>query len=254
MKHVIVISDLKTNKSLLRIPQVTERSDGTLWAANNTIPIIVTRHLDDAESIKATYQKAGKKVGEIVDPAHQARLGIGGQNSEKAFRVELDRDYSERMSKQWAADAKAQKEHESNQVRIFISTRGWGDFSSLDWTGDRRTPTEQILSEMRSKIENGCDVDTNPTDQELLALIKKAKGEKEEKAKAEFERIETTLTKLNRDQLPDARGAARRRQNYINVNNEGGEGYVPHFYSREEYDHLVDQKNELIQTLKTLNA
>lgn len=38
--------------------------------------------------------------------------------------------------------------------------------------------------------------------------------------------------------LPTKEGATRKARDYNNVHNEGGYGYVPHYYSDEEYQHI----------------
>lgn len=45
--------------------------------------------------------------------------------------------------------------------------------------------------------------------------------------------------------LPSKEEAARRTQDWINVYNEGGEGYVPHIYTRDEYEAICRRLDEL---------
>ena len=41
--------------------------------------------------------------------------------------------------------------------------------------------------------------------------------------------------------LPSADEAKEQARRYNNVYNEGGEGYVPHYYTQEEYDRMFSE-------------
>lgn len=61
-------------------------------------------------------------------------------------------------------------------VRIFLSSRGWGDYSSCEWTGDITRPDAEILQECRHELESGYDVDMpNQTNEEILKAIHEAR-------------------------------------------------------------------------------
>lgn len=45
--------------------------------------------------------------------------------------------------------------------------------------------------------------------------------------------------------LPSADEAKEQARRYNNVYNEGGEGYVPHYYTQEEYERMAAELAEL---------
>ncbi|MBE3141507.1 MAG: hypothetical protein IMZ53_13105 [Thermoplasmata archaeon] len=74
-----------------------------------------------------------------------------------------------------AKNAKAEEERK-NQISIYLSSRGWGDFSSLDWNGGIRKSDIEILEECKQLLKNGHDIDTpNLTDDQILSLISQAR-------------------------------------------------------------------------------
>jgi hypothetical protein len=89
-------------------------------------------------------------------------------------------------------------EIEKRTVSIYLSSRGWGDYSSCEWTGDITRSNEDILAECRALLTNGHDVDQrNQSDDEIIKKIidarekwetapaRKAAREAEEKADIE---------------------------------------------------------------------
>ena len=66
---------------------------------------------------------------------------------------------------------------EARTVKIYLSSRGWGDYSSLEWRGDITRPDSEILAEYRNLLTNGHDVDErNQTDDEILGKIAVARS------------------------------------------------------------------------------
>ena len=51
----------------------------------------------------------------------------------------------------------------------------------------------------------------------------------------------------NQEKLYTKEEAERKRTAYNNAYNEGGEGYVPHFYTVEEYEYAKSKLNELLK-------
>lgn len=92
---------------------------------------------------------------------------------------------------------KAEAEKAANQISIHLSTRGWGDYSSVEWIGDMRTPDDIILAECKSLLANGHDVDQpNQTDDEIMAKItakKIKKSNQAAEAKNEEDRVNTII-------------------------------------------------------------
>lgn len=69
----------------------------------------------------------------------------------------------------------------------------------------------------------------------------------EEQAEAdEVAELEAQKSRAEAQQdLPTAEEVARRIQEWINTQNEGAEGYVPHVYTRDEYDKICHRLAEL---------
>ena len=70
----------------------------------------------------------------------------------------------------------ADDEKERRQIKVYLSSRGWGDYSGVEWEGDVNIPNEQILEESKKLLKSQHDVDlSNQTDAEILAKIVEAK-------------------------------------------------------------------------------
>ena len=66
----------------------------------------------------------------------------------------------------------------TKQVRIYLSSRGWGDYSSCEWVGDITRPDAEILEECKRALTTENDVDQpNQSDVELLGKIIKARDD-----------------------------------------------------------------------------
>ena len=71
---------------------------------------------------------------------------------------------------------KDKQEIVDNTVTIYLSSRGWGDFSPLEWAGDIRKPDADIMDECKKLLQNGYDVDMpNIADDELINKINQAR-------------------------------------------------------------------------------
>lgn len=100
----------------------------------------------------------------------------------------------------------------------------WG-IKGIGFTEERAFEIEAFLNDV---IESGKSEEVKAYDAEKAA---------EKKAKAISE-IEEQLAEAERSGIYTKEEAEIRRQSYINVYNEGGSGYVPHFYSQEEVNEL----------------
>lgn len=68
-----------------------------------------------------------------------------------------------------------EKENRANSIEVHLSTRGWGDYSSLNVTIDRRDNDKIWLDAAKKAFEGVHDVDhPNQTDDELLEKINAA--------------------------------------------------------------------------------
>jgi hypothetical protein len=156
----IAVTNIETNACLLRLPNCTIHSDGTIWC--NSTPLLVVSHLPNANELKKKYAAAikQKKFDEISDD-HFGRLGTFGG----ILLVENADDYDNRL-----------QVIEDRTIRVHLSTRGWGDYSAVEWTGDRNRPTTEIVAECQALLANGHDVDQpNQSNNEISAKVEVAK-------------------------------------------------------------------------------
>lgn len=93
----------------------------------------------------------------------------GGSWSCAGCRAARDAEFAE-LEKAVAA-------RKTNPVKtIYLSSRGWGDYSSVQWTGDVTRPDSEIVAECRALLAAGHDVDNrDQTEEQLLAKIAKAR-------------------------------------------------------------------------------
>ena len=162
----IIFSSVISGEVKLRIPNCTIRSNGTIWGCGDTIPVILTSGLPNSDDLKKKYMPLveAKRFSEI-DDAHFARLGVT-----RDTLVELEEDYNRRpLHPAVAARQAEQKELEDNRIVVHLSTRGWGDYSSVEWRGDRRRPVKEIVAKCQKLLKEGHDVDQPEQPDELVA-------------------------------------------------------------------------------------
>ena len=64
------------------------------------------------------------------------------------------------------------------QTKIYLSGRGWGEFSPVEWIGDISRSDAEIVAECRALLLTGHDVDRpNQSYSELASDIQKARRE-----------------------------------------------------------------------------
>ncbi len=96
---------------------------------------------------------------------------------EVTLRIKLEgkrdlADLCDKMTKAQAEYADLQK----RTVGIYLSSRGWGDFSPVEWRGDITRQEADILTECKALLKNSHDVDQrNQTDDKLLGRIRTAR-------------------------------------------------------------------------------
>ena len=150
----------------LRLPKVDEKSDGTLWFRG--MPLLAISDPKEKERVKQLVK--AQKYNEIPK-RHFARMG---ENPENVWVGDAEEWYS--RPDVIAAERKKRAE-EAKQVTIYLSSRGWGDFSGVEWSGDITRPKSEILKECRSLLESGTDVDNrNQPDDEIIVKIEQAKN------------------------------------------------------------------------------
>ncbi len=184
---VIILKNDKVSKRL-STSQFIIKENGSLWVENSgTIyPMLsLPEGADKKKYLKMLEKKefdkvasCTMKVGEIIN---------GGE-------IVMGDDWANHpVNKKIQAEEDRRREQEKKMVKIFLSTRGWGDYSNVEWRGDITRPNEEILEECKTALENGYDVDfPDQSDEELLKKIVEAreKWEGKEAAKKEAETAE----------------------------------------------------------------
>lgn len=201
MKKTMVIHVVHGEKHDI-LPNMVEKSDGTLWmkslkTGEATIPILGIGGAPDKNKIKNLAKE--KKWGEIPSKYFTHM----GQN-ENGLWVGLDSDWEKHpLRKKEMARLEKEAERERKQVEIYLSARGWGDYSPCVWRGDITRPESEILAECHRALKTGFDVDRpNQTDEEILAEIRSAKEKwtrdndpeaQKEREKKEQERLQRLI-------------------------------------------------------------
>jgi hypothetical protein len=165
MKPLIAVRGTEI-KLYLPAPEI--KADGTIWMQG--MPLL---GIDDPEAKKkAIVAVKSKKYSDIPDEFF-TRLG----NNPNGLWVGTREEWQTQPAKQQHDILEAEKATEKKKnVTIYLSSRGWGDFSPVEWHGNITRPDAEILAECRSALDNGHDVDkSNPTDEELLKTIQSAR-------------------------------------------------------------------------------
>lgn len=184
----IVITDTRleiTADPIHRLP-VDLYSDGTLWV-NPKYPLVITKHLPNAKELIEKYSAALKagNLPKVADPAHIARLGLNGPMLVEEAGEYADRTRAARHAKYRAEEAARAALPVVEMIKVHVSTRGWGDYSCIYWSGPADKPTTEIMAECRQLMARAHDVDhRNQTDEELAARIEEARAELAQKKAA----------------------------------------------------------------------
>lgn len=161
------------------------KADGTIWY--HSLPILGI--IDPEIKAKVAADIKVKRFDCIPDEAW-VRLGYNG-NGVWAGDDEAWATHPAKLVKD-AQDA-IKREQERKQVTIYLSSRGWGDYSPVEWMGDITQPDAEILAECKSELTTGYDVDQpDQTDDQILTRITTAreKWEKEPERRAAMEAAE----------------------------------------------------------------
>lgn len=116
------------------------------------------------------------------------------------------------------------------------------------------TPLEDITFEDVQKVITTSDKDgflyndalyviTNKQKEALLNYNKKEILEKENK---QINYYKESIKNIEKYKLYHAQDVEKMKKQYNDIHNEGGEGYVPHFYTFEEYEYAKKQLAKLI--------
>lgn len=139
----------------------------------------------------------------------------------------------------------AEKTHYSDEwkEKIFIGTSDEIKLDYIKWSDlPKRTPDGAF---------NGCSNRAwEISEDEKTALIAlndaRAEAKTAHENAEEIKEIESAIAEADKQKdIPTKAEAERRMKAYNDLNNEGGEGFVPHIYSKEEYVFLNKRLSEL---------
>jgi hypothetical protein len=148
--------------------------------------------------------------------------------------AEIDRQKTEK-----AEQARLDAAKRENSVTVFLSSRGWGDYSNLEISIDTRNfDLKTEIEKAKKALKNGYDVDNpNQSDEEISDKITEAvskflaKKEAKETKKAKYEKeLNEALKTVNKSYNQIYSEMKKQRTIYNNVQNEGGDGYIPDCY------------------------
>ncbi len=164
---------------------IQEKADGTLWYAD--FPILGIT--DPAVKTKVAGYLKDNQYDLVPDDAW-VRLGYNNNGVWAGYDKEWDRHPAKAIQDKRKAE---RQEQERKQVTIYLSSRGWGDYSPAEWIGDITRPDAEILAECKTQLTTGHDVDTpSQTDEQILTRItaRRGKWEDEPARKAAMEAAE----------------------------------------------------------------
>lgn len=165
-----VLKIVRDGEVKLTLPgkSVEIKRDGTIWCQR--MPVLGAP--PEKKSEMAKLVKAGKYTD--IPSEYYIHLGY----NDNGLWAGDDEAWGNHPAKLAEDAKKAEKEIETKKiVKIYLSSRGWGDYSSLDWTGDITRPDADIIKECRELITTGHDVDKcNQSDEDILKLIHEARS------------------------------------------------------------------------------
>lgn len=103
---------------------------------------------------------------------------------------------------------------------------------------------EKII--VKKMIEDNC---TNQEIQEFVNLTEDYINKKEilEKENKQINYYKELIKNIEKHKLYHAQEVRKMKKQYNDIHNEGGEGYIPHFYTFEEYEYAKKQLAKLIK-------
>ncbi len=155
---------------------ITIKPDGTLWVSGN--PILGVD--DPQEKIRIADLIRAKKIDEIPT-IYFTRLG----DNPNGLWTGTDEEWANYPLKTKIDEEAAEKKQEQAKVvKIYLSSRGWGDYSKVEWVGNITRSYTEILAECKNLLASEHDVDhPNQSDSQLIQKIIEARS-KWEKAPA----------------------------------------------------------------------
>lgn len=84
----------------------------------------------------------------------------------------------------WAKVAESLKDQyiaSERQIKVYLSSCGWGDYSPVEWTGSSKTPKDTFLAEARRLLAEGDADNPNQSDEALMERFNKVVNPKKGK-------------------------------------------------------------------------
>jgi hypothetical protein len=166
----MTIKIARNNELKLTLPEnlVSIKEDGTIWYKG--IPMLGVE--DPAEKKQIGDLVRAGKFSEI--PAkYFTRMG----ENENGLWAGTDAEWENHQGCAKAKkDFEAMTKRDANRVIVFLSTRGWGDYSPLALEIDISRPDCEIIAECKKSLADGHDVDhRDQSDEEILGKINAAR-------------------------------------------------------------------------------
>lgn len=166
----MTIKIARNNELKLTLPEnlVSIKEDGTIWYKG--IPMLGVE--DPAEKKQIGDLVRAGKFSEI--PAkYFTRMG----ENENGLWAGTDAEWENHPGCAKAKkDFEAMTKRDANRVIVFLSTRGWGDYSPLEMEIDISRPDCEIIAECKKALADGHDVDhRDQSDEEILGKINAAR-------------------------------------------------------------------------------
>lgn len=131
----------------------------------------------------------------------------------------------------------------------FVEIGDSTDLEYISWTDVKEVLKERKDDGSFSGCSNCAYIISEDEWNALVELNEKKRSEKEKKETeesiAEYRQIIEQCEK--QEKLYTKEEAVKKRRDYNNLYNEGGEGYIPHFYTIEEYEFAKTKLNELLK-------
>jgi uncharacterized protein YxjI len=170
--------------------QIIEQPDGSLWFKDKRgdLPFLISSDVHTREKLKQLV------INKEFDKIPAECFVRYGENSKNVW-MGLEKHWNNHP---WKIMADKEK---IKQTSIFLSSRGWGDYSPVVWNGDITRDMDEIFVECKHALQGAFDIDSpNQTDEEIINKINTAKSkfEEEKKRLAEKEQKQKELEKLRK--------------------------------------------------------
>ena len=167
MSNMYIVRDNEL-KLTLPGPSCIIKDDGTIWSNGKPVLGLTDPKAKD-RAIKAL--KANKP--EDIPAVGYTRMGYNSNGLWAGW----DEEWATHPAKIKADQVRETREtNEAKKVIIYLSSRGWGDYSPVNWEGDITRPDAEILVECQELLASGHDVDKRmQTDADIITKIVQAR-------------------------------------------------------------------------------